>query len=235
MLDDELNIMLAMQDDEFQIILQNDEILERLQNQKYNFQDEHFQLLSLYSGQWKINDINITFFSLGLWCFLYSIKNAFAISGQPSKTDIDVVLYLLNKGYEGVTENLYEQAENFCTNHSISYQFAQKEILHMISICFRPLEMIPSRPATSSDSKPHFNLEWLTGMISIISRHTNCDRQFILYKMKLPQAFYYVIQHLKENDIKNQIRRRNTDQINAEIYKRTMDLGKMYYNTKYKD
>lgn len=233
MYQNQLQVILAMQDDDFQIILQEDQILNKLQSQKYNYEDEYRELICLFSGKFKINEIEINTFTLGLWCFLYSIKNAFAVSEQATKTDIDVVLYLLHNDYEGLTENLFEDAKDFCLKHEISYDFAEEKILELIALSFRPLKMIPSRQSTGD--KSHFNLDWLTGILSIVCRMTNCTREFALYKMSMVQAFYYVIQYLKEKDIKGEIKRRNSDEINAEIYKRTMDLGAMYYKSKYKD
>lgn len=229
-----LEMLLAMQDDDFQLILKSDEILDELQKQKFSIQDEYAELMYIFSGNTALKNVELGVFTLGLWCFLYSIRNSIVCGDQPTKQDIDVVLYLLHTGYDGVSENLYTDAKNFCEKNGISYESALIAIFEMIKISFRPLEMIPSYCGNDGE-KTRFNLDWLTHIVSMVSKMVNCDREYILYKMPMVQAFYYMIQHLKENDIKREIRRRNTDEINGEIFKRTMDLGKIYYETKYKN
>ena len=185
-----------------------------------------------FSGKVAINDLEFNVLTLGIWCFLYSIKNGFVCGEKITKTDIDVFLYLLHHGYQGVSDNLFEDAQDFCFKNNIDYNTAQFFLHKLILTAFRPFEMLPQQ---SGNEKSRFNLDWLTGIVSIVCRMVNCDRQYALYKMSMTEAFYYVIQHLRQNDIKGQIRRRNSDQINAEIYKRTFDLGKVYYETKYKN
>lgn len=232
-MDENLEMMLALQaDDDFQKILQNDEILNQLENEKFSEKEEFTELMSVFSGKISINDIEFNMLTLGMWCYLYSIKNAIVCGEKVEKRDVDIFLYLLHEGYDGVSENIFSEAENFCVNNGIDYTSAEIAIYQLIKIAFRPLEMIPSR--IPSENKPHFNLEWMTGILSTVCRMTNCTRQFALYKMSLSESFYYFIHKLKENDYKNQIFRRNSGQIDAEIYKRTFELGKKYYYEKYK-
>lgn len=233
MLKPELNMMLAMQDDDFQKILQEDKIIEQLEKEKFSTQDQYLQLMYVFSGEFEISEVRFKVLTLGMWCFLYSIKNAFTISEKATKTDIDIFMYLLHHGYQGVSDQLFAQAQDFCEKNNISYETALKNIHKVISISFRPMELIPSVYITGQQN--HFNLQWLTSVISSVCRYCNCTREYVLYKMSMVQAFYYLIQQLKENDTKNQIKRRNSAEIDAEIYKRTLQLGKKYYQEKYKD
>lgn len=234
MYENNLEMMLAMQDDDFQIILQNDEILDELEKAKFSTQQEYAELMYTFSGKISINDIEFNILTLGIWCFLYSIQNKIVCGEENiTETDIDVFMYLLHYGYDAVSDNLYEDSKDFCLKHDIDYVQAQISIYKLIKIAFRPMEMLPSQFGTNEKSR--FNLEWLTSILSTVCRMVNCDREYALYKMSMAECFYYVVHHLRENDVKGQIRRRNSDQINAEIFKRTMDLGKIYYETKYKN
>ena len=234
MFESNLEMLLAMQDDDFQKILQKDDILNQLEKAKFSIQQEYTQLMYTFSGKIAINEIQFNVLTLGIWCFLYSIKNRIVCGEKGiTETDIDTFLYLLHKGYQGVSDSLFEDAKDFCLKHEIDYTTAQITIHKLIVMAFRPFEMLPSQ--FSSNERSRFNLDWLTSIVSTVCRMVNCERQYALYKMSMTEAFYYVVQHLRQNDVKGQIRRRNSDQINAEIYKRTFELGKMYYETKYKN
>lgn len=233
MFDENLDIMLAMQDDDFAQILENDEVLIQLEKEKFNSQDEYLELFYIFSGKLKFYDLELNVLTLGMWCFLYSIKNAFTTGKEPQKRDVDIFLYLLANNYNGISQNLYEQSLNYCELNNIPYEEAEFEILKMISICFRPLQMLPD--THENNERNRFNVDWLTSIISVVCKMTNCHKDEVLYKMNLNECFYYVIQNLRQNDYKAQIRRRNSEQINALIYERTFELGKIYYNTKYKD
>ena len=228
---EKLQLLLAMQDDDFQKILQNDEILNQLQKLKFSSEQQYWQLMTVFSGKNQIKNVRFNFITLGLWSFLYSIKNPFVVGGDKTKKDIDLFMFLLHEGFQGITEKLYQQSKDFCLINQIDYESAEDYIYKMIMLAFRPLDEIPQ---IQSGEKASFNLEWLTMVVSIVCRLCNCTRQFALYQMSCTEAFYYVIQNLKENDIKNQIKRRNRQQIDAEIYKRTLWLGKKYYQQKYK-
>jgi hypothetical protein len=201
-----LEVLLAMQDDEFQSILQNDPVIEMLENEKFDFSDEYFELMQVFSGKSMLNDLILKPLTLGLWCFLYAIKNAYVCGGEIKNTDTDIFLYLLHNGFTKITENLFEDAADFCQKNNISQDEAKLFLLEFISLNFRPLELLPSG---TSDGKAHFNLEWLISIQSIVHQLSGCDRFYILYSMPLIEAFYYLVQHLKQNDTKNQIKRRN--------------------------
>lgn len=228
---EKLEVLLAMQDDDFQKILQNDQYLTDLEKEKFSQQQQYWELMGVFSGKNQLNGVRFSVLTLGMWSFLYSIKNPFVVGGDKTKKDIDLFMFLLHEGFQGITENLYQNCENFCQKNEIDYRSAENYLYQMIFLAFRPLEEVPQIP---SGEKASFNLQWLTMVVSIVCRLCNAKRQFVLYKMSCTEAFYYVIQNLKENDIKNQIKRRNKIQIDAEIFKRTMELGKKYYDDKYK-
>lgn len=227
-----LEVLLAMQDDDFRQILATDEVIEALEKEKFNPEVEYWELMQVLSGKSALGDVIFKPFTLALWSFLYSIKNPFVVGGDIENKDVDVVLYLLHHGFNGLTENVFENSKDFCISNDLNYLQAKVYILEMINLSFRPFEMLPN---TRSDEKSKFNLQWLTSIISIVYKQSGCDRFYILYQMPLVEAFYYIICCLKQNDVKNQIKRRNSAQIDAEIYKRTYELGQLYYRTKYKD
>lgn len=229
---EKLDVLLAMQDEEFQEILQGDAVLDRLEKEKFNPEDEYFELMMIFSGEVEFCNLRFKTLTLGMWCYLFSIQNSFALSETPTKKDIDIFLFLLQKGYGGVSENLYSDSLDFCLKNQIPYEKATEFIYKIIFISFRALEMLPN--IFSSEEKNRFNLEWMTFVLSTVCSSVNCSREFALYEMSLTEAFYYIVNDLKKNDTKNLIGRKNSDQINAEIYRRTLELGEEYFNKKYK-
>ena len=228
------NMLLAMCDDEFQKIIENDKVIKELQKQKFNQHEEYWELMTVFTSKNEICGLYMNPITLGLWSFLYSIQNHYVIGGEKSKKDTDVFMYLLHAGFEGVKDTLYRDAKDFCQFHEIDYLQAELYLLQMIALAFRPLQMIDRTGVKNVGEGVHYNLQWLTGMISVVHEQTGANKYDIMYRTSLLQCFYYVINHLKKGDIHNRIRRRNSDEINAEIYKRTMELGQIYYNTKYK-
>ena len=228
-----LQMLLAMQDDDFQIILENDPIIKQLEKAKYSEHDQYWELMTVFSGKNELGNLVFNSITLGLWSFLYSIKNPYVIGeSKKQKKDTDVFLYLLHHGFQGLKDTLFEDSKDFCLKSNISYIQAEVYILQMIALSFRPMEMLTCYKKSSQPTR--FNLQWLTSIISIVHKQCGCDRLYIMYKMSLLQIMYYVVNNLKQNDIHNKIKRKNSDQINAEIFKRTYELGQLYYNSKYK-
>lgn len=225
----DLEMLLAMQDDQFQKILQNDKILNDLEKEKNDAQSEYLQLISVLTKSYKICNISIQPLTPILWSFLYCVKNQFVIrEKQPENIDIDVFIYLLHFGIKAIDETLFEKAKDFCKLNNINYLQAKYQILNVIYLAFRAFEMLPHK-----DEQPHYNLDWLTRIVSLAVKMCGKDSEYIAFNMSLTECLYYVIQACRQGDIHNTIRRRNSDEVNEEMYKRTLELGKKYYEENY--
>lgn len=232
-MNEDLQIMLVMQDEAFKQILSTDPILEQLENAKNSRFDEYAELMQVFSGETEINGMIFNHFTLAIWCFLYSIRNAFACGETPQKQDVDVIMYILHHGVEGISDNLFNDAQGFCEKNNIQYSTAEGFIYKSILTSFRAMEML--KASSSSGEKAKYNLDWLTAVIKQVTQCCNASREFILYKMPLCQVFYYCIQVRREGDFHGEIRRRNSEQIIQAIFKRTFELGKKYYEQNYKN
>lgn len=228
---DDLEMMLVMQDEAFKEILSSDPVLEQLENAKNSRFDEYAELMQVFSGQVEINGIIFNHFTLAIWCFLYSIKNPFIVGQTPKQIDIDLIMYILHNGAESISDRLFENAQGFCKKHNIDYSTAEGFIYKSILTSFRAMEMLSG----STGERAKYNLDWLTCIIKQVTHCCNATRQFILYKMSLCQVLYYVIQCMREGDINKEIRRKNSQEIIEAIFKRTLQLGKKYYQQNYKN
>ena len=226
------DIFIAMMDDDFQIILKNDKILNDLESQKNNQKDQYFQLMMIFSKVFRIGNIHVSCITPAIWSYLYSIGNAYVTHKKIEKIDTDIFVYILSKGIKNLSENLVQQAFGFCEKNNLDYQITMLDLQYLIYISFRPLQMLNT---TKKDKQIRYNADWLTSLISIVSPLTNKDSEYIMYDMSLTECYSYFIQYARQFDDKEQIKRHNSDQIIEAIYKRTLELGKQYYQTNYKD
>lgn len=231
---DELNIMLAMQDDEFQEILKNDKKINDLEKLKNDKNTEYLELMAVISKKYYICGVPVIPITPAMWCYLFSINNCF-VTNQKSKNiknDIDIFLFLLANGLNGIDQNLFEKANGFCQENRIDYLEAIEEIKQMIALAFRANQMFESN---SDSQETRFNLDWLTGIVSIVSEQTNKDSDYIMFNMSLTECMYYVVQYARKNSDKpEKFKRKNSTEINGLIYERMIELGQKYYQQKYK-
>ena len=224
-------IFQVMLDDKFKEILQTDPVLQQLEKSKFNIKDEYFQLMLVLNRTLKICGLPCQVLTPAIWSFLYTIQNAFVTHEKITKKDIDVFLYILHTGFKNIDEDLYQKSKDFCIKKGISYIEAEADIYHLIYLSFRALQMFPQ--VLLSDEKNRFDIDWLTKICSMVCSMTNYQAEFVMYECSLTECFYYIVQYARQKDTKNQIRRRNSDEINALMYNRTMELGQKYYKENY--
>ena len=106
-----LEVLLAMQDDQFREILKNDEVLNRLEEEKNNKQAEYFELMSIISKRFKICGLRVIPITPAIWSLLYVLGNRYALNERPvTREDTAVFIYLLAHGMDTITDTLYSDA-----------------------------------------------------------------------------------------------------------------------------
>lgn len=229
----ELDVMLAMQDDAFQEILKNDQIINELEKEKNNASLEFNQLMAILSKIYKINGVVVQALTPAVWSFLYSIGNAYTIKDKViQKIDTDIFMYIISRGISNLEQDLIVSAAGFCDEHGIDYGQTEYDIKSFIYLMFRPLQMLNTYE-TESTEQIRFNADWVTKIVSVVAPLTNKTSDDIIFNMSLTECFYYMIQHARKFDDKGLIKRKNSDEIEAEIFKRTLELGKDYYQKNY--
>lgn len=231
----QLDVMLAMQDDAFKVILQKDEVINELEKQKYNPTLEFNELMSILSKIYKINGIVVQALTPAVWSFLYAIDNAYTKKDKVvQKIDTDVFMYVISNGISNLKQDLITSAAGFCDQHGIDYEQTESDIKSLIYLMFRPLQMFNSFINNSEDKQEvRFNADWVTRIVSVVCPLTNKTSDDVIFNMSLTECFYYFVQNARKYDDKDLIKRKNSDQIEAEIYRRTLDLGKEYYEKNY--
>lgn len=231
----ELDVMLAMQDDAFKVILENDELINDLEKEKYNASLEFNELMNVLSKIFKVNGVICQTITPAIWAYLYCIGNAYAVPGKKIENiDTDIFLYLLNNSLQAADGDIVLKAAGFCQQNGIDYIQTQADLKSLVYLSFRPLEMLDGMGGGSlSPDEIRFNADWITKTVSIVAPMTNRTSLDIIFNMSLTECFYYYIQSARKTDDKGLIKRKNSDEIEAQIFKRTLELGKEYYKQNY--
>ena len=233
----DFEVLKSMQEKQFFEILNADEVIKDLQSLKFDEKSEILELFQVFSKKFKMFDLQFNCLTAGFVAFLFSIKNKFFYldDGQPQNLDIDCFLYLLHCGFGSIEDNFFENANGFCKRHNIDYEQAKINILRIISNTFRPMRYFVSDENKENDKKSRFNLHWLTMIVYSVSKTINATRDEIIYKIPLNECLYYCLHLAKENDVKKRVKNELTNlEIDGLIYKRTMELGKIYHDSKNK-
>lgn len=230
----QIDIDHAMMDDEFKKILANDPVLDDLEKEKYNPKDEFFALMHVLSSVYKICGINCCYITPAIWSYLWSIGNAFTLAGtkEITEVDIDIFMYILSKNITEIDEDFVVKSARFCELHGINYIEARLDLMEMIHIAFRPLEMIPRDGNIGNAEDVQFDADWLTYLVSIACQMSNRNSRDIMYNMSLTECFYYLVQYRRKNET---IKKRNSAEIDKAIYERYYELGKEYWEKNYKE
>lgn len=230
----ELDVILAMQDDAFQKILQEDQIINELEKEKYNPNLEFNELMAIISKIYKVNGIVVQAITPAVWAFLFAIGNAYCKHEKPQHIDTDIFMYIISNGISNIGQDLVLSASGFCVENNIDYYDTEREIKDFIYLMFRPLEMLNNYAGSNDNDEVRYNADWITKIVSVVCPLTNKTSDDVIYNMSLTECFYYMIQHARKFDDKGLIKRKNSAEIEAEIFRRTMELGQKYYDENYK-
>lgn len=230
----------CMQDDEFEKILNDDEVLDALEKKKYSRQDEYFQFISNCNGNLFVSGMLVQPITLSVWCLLWILENAFVTHARSIENeDIDLFMYILTKGIKNISSSLsqlYIDSKDFCKKHNLDYEETKYDIFGLIQIAFKPLEMLPSFDNLKDEKgEVSFDVDWMMRLANIVSKQTSYSLDLIINNLSLNTVYYFYINHLRETDIKNLIKKRSSGEINEAIFKRTYELAEEYYKKNYED
>lgn len=227
-MDEQEKMMRAMLDEEFQTVLKNDPVLDELEKAKYDAQSSFFELMMILSKTFTVSGVVVSCITPAIWAYLYAIGSPYATGEECHEIDTDIMLYLLHNGIHSIDSDIIENANGFCSSHDIDPKTAEADLKTLIYLSFRPLEMIPVSSSNQSGEKARYDADWLTHLASVVCPLTGKTSDEVIYDMSLTECYYYLIQKARETDVAGNIRRRNSDEVNELIYKRTMELGEEY-------
>ena len=227
-MDEQEKMMRMMLEEDFQQILKDDPVLDELEKAKYDPQSSFFELMMILSKTFTVSGVVVSCITPAIWSYLYAIGSPYATGEECHEIDTDIMLYILHNGIHCIDSDIIDKAHGFCASHGVDHKTAEADLKTLIYLSFRPLEMIPTSTSSQSGGKARYDADWMTHLASVVCPLTGKTSDDVIYDMSLTECYYYCIQKARETDVSGNIRRRNSSEVNALIYKRTMELGEEY-------
>ena len=210
-------------DEEFQKRFGSDEILDQLDQQKYNPTEQLLLFQSINNEKIEIYQQKIKPITPKIWTFLWIIDSPFINTKKEiSQVDIDIFLYLMqNQVKDIIPSNIVSEAVGYCQKNNIDYEVAVKIIYQAMRLAFKPLSLFP-KSNISGNVQMYYDSEWLTGTIAKVHAVTGLFPEQIM-NMSLTAICYYFAQFAKMNGAEN-IYRRSPEEILDAQDKRCCEL-----------
>ena len=128
--------------------------------------------------------------------------------------------------------DLYQKSKCFCKNNELDYNETRADLKTLVSLSFKPLEMLPSINTASSDDNV-FDVDWMLRLCGIVAKKTNYTIEYVMYQMSLNSCYYYYVDFQREFDTKGLIKKHSDGEINKAIWQRTIELAEEYYKENY--
>ena len=95
-MNNDIDMMRAMLDEEFNNVLKNDPIMDELEKAKYDPQTSFFELMMVLSKTFTVSGVVVSCITPAIWSYLYAIGSPYATEGKVNEIDTDIMLYLLH-------------------------------------------------------------------------------------------------------------------------------------------
>lgn len=216
-------IYLLTSDEQFQKRFGEDEVLDQLENLKYDPFIEYCEMQLLFHNKLKFNEIEYQPLTLGLWSFLYTLKSPIVINDKNiSMVDIDLFFYLLQtKDYAESLDKLLLKSVNYCKEKlHLEGQQAVDLLQKMIKIHFRVLNMFPKLQA---ERKSTFNADWITSIVTKVKQVSSYSTQELYKQISFCEVYYLFAQYCREKGSES-IYLRTEEEIQIQIDFRSTQL-----------
>lgn len=184
-------------DKEFQHRFATDKELDELDSLKNNPAEELKALQAVLGLDLSFTDRKTKVLTPAKWAYLWILNSPFVTSEKPpTEIDIDLFLYILEKGVEnGDIVESFNKSIRYTKTIDIDYEEALKVIINAIRIAFRPLNLFPKRQGTGS--KLVFDADWITSLVARVHAVTGETPKYIMHEMSLTSACYYFAQYAR--------------------------------------
>ena len=184
-------------DKEFQHRFATDKELDELDSLKNNPAEELKALQSVLGLDLTFTDRKTKVLTPAKWAYLWILNSPFVTSEKPpTEIDIDLFLYILEKGVEnGDVVESFNKSIGYTKTINIDYEEALKVIINAIRIAFRPLHLFPKRQGNGS--KLVFDADWITSLVARVHAVTGETPKYIMHEMSLTSACYYFAQYAR--------------------------------------
>ena len=191
-------VYLLTQDQQFQLRFGTDEVLNQLDQLKYDPVIEYNQVQFLFHNKVKILGVELEPVTLGLWSYLYTLKSPIVFNDEEiSSIDIDLFFYLLQtKDFGSAVDELFVKSMNYCQKSlHITEQKASQIIQNLVKISFRVLNMFPRLQA---EKKAVFNADWITSIVTKVKQVSSYSTQEIYKDIPICEVYYLFAQYCRQ-------------------------------------
>lgn len=194
----QVHIEQLCRDKVFQQRFATDEVLDQLDQLKYDPFIQYNQIQLLLHNKLKFYGIQFEPLTLGLWSYLYTIKSPLVFEDKKITTlDADVFLYLLDtKDFSLSLEELIAKSLNYSSSVlKLTKEQTQDVIQKLFKITFRVLNMFPRLQA---QKEAVFNADWLTSLVTKVAQVSSYSTQELYKSISICQIYYLFAQYCRE-------------------------------------
>lgn len=194
----QVHIQQLTRDKVFQKRFAEDEVLDQLDQLKYDPVIEYNQIQLLLHNKLKFFGLQFEPMTLGLWAYLYTIKSPLVFEQQKATTlDADVFFYLLEtKNYTLPLDELINLSINYTKDVlNFTKEQTQQVIQKLFKISFRVLNMFPR---LKLDKQAVFNADWITSIVTKVSQVSSYSTQELYKKIPICEVYYLFAQYCRE-------------------------------------
>ena len=194
----QVHVEQLVRDKQFQKRFAEDQVLDQLDQLKYDPFIEARQQQLLFGNKLKFYGIEFENLTLSMWGFLYAIKSPI-IEDKNVISDIDLNLFfylLQTKDYNLNLVELMKQSFNYTQNVlNLTLEQAKDVFQKIIRINFRVLNMFPRLKA---EKKAVFNADWITSIVTKVVQVCTYSTQELYKNISMCQIYYLFAQYCRE-------------------------------------
>lgn len=194
----QVHIQQLTRDKVFQKRFAEDEVLDQLDQLKYDPVIEYNQIQLLLHNKLKFYGLQFEPMTLGLWAYLYTIKSPLVFEQKKATTlDADVFFYLLEtKNYTLPLDELINLSINYTKDVlNFTKEQTQQVIQKLFKISFRVLNMFPR---LKLDKQAVFNADWITSIVTKVSQVSSYSTQELYKQIPICEVYYLFAQYCRE-------------------------------------
>lgn len=244
-------IYLLTSDDQFQKRFGEDEVLDQLDQLKYDPFIQYCELQLMLHNKIRMNVtkhikqkglwakligllysrfckqptqyLQLEPLTLGLWAFLYTLKSPIVTEGENiTMLDVNMFFYLLQtKKFDETLDKILQNSMNYCVE---KMGISEVEAVDM----FKKLLKINFRvlnmfPRLRIEKKNVFNGDWMTSIVTKVKQVSSYSTQELYKEISFCEVYYLFAQYCRENG-SEAIYLRTEEEIQIEIDKRSTEL-----------
>ena len=217
--------------EEFQQIVDSDEILKKLSDAKLNKSAELFSLIEMFRAVIRLGERDCQPITPAVWAFLWAIDNAYTRDFKAiTEEDTDIFFWILQNGIrrlECEIESIPARCAGAVEKAGMDYSKAAAELMQLVYYTFRPLSFSPQLGDYDEDLKI-YDAWWLTRICDIAASESGERARDIMFDMPLSTCLYHYLHYREKNDPKHLIHRRPPMEINQQLIARLDQLGEEF-------